>query len=232
MPFTCEESLRQSFLQHAAPTLWSRMRERTHERTILESTCSEGRADWVWAGVSCDWPSGVPMECSRLLQQPTCSRILATLKSGVVRTESILWERSGVAWESFRRWLCELRDVGLVCEPEDGRYVLGPSFSIPNIEICSFEFKLHNWKRAFYQAKRYRTFSHRVYVVMPPNVAKCVEASLEFFRTFNVGFITHDVDGRSERLLRSKKREPHSRPGFIRALGMLLGQEPLNPAMR
>ncbi len=43
-----KESLRQSFLQHAAPTLWSRMRERTHERTILESTCSEGRADWVW----------------------------------------------------------------------------------------------------------------------------------------------------------------------------------------
>lgn len=232
MPFPSEENLRQSFLQHAVPGLWSRIREGVRERTALESTCSEGRADWVWAGVSCDWPSGVPIECSRLLQQPTCSRILATLKSGAVRRESILQERSGVARESFRRWLGELRDVGLVREPEQGRYALGPRFSVPDIEICSFEFKLHNWKRAFYQAKRYRTFSHRVYVVMPPNAARRVEASLDFFRTFNVGFITHDVDGRSKRILRSKKREPNSRPGFIRALGMLLSQEPLNPAVR
>ena len=110
------------------------------------------------------------------------------------------------------------------------RYVLGPSYSEPEIEICSFEFKLYDWKRAFYQAKRYRTFSHRVYVVMPPEAARRVNGALGFFRTFNVGFITHGEDGRSEKLLPCKKREPNSRPGFIRALGMLLDQDAMSPA--
>jgi hypothetical protein len=120
--------------------------------------------------------------------------------------------------------------LGFLTEVSSRRYVLGPSYSEPEIEICSFEFKLHDWKRAFYPAKRYRTFSHRVYVVMPPAAAKRVNGSLAAFRTFNVGFITHGADGSSQKLLSCKKRRPNSRSGFIRALGMLLDHEPAIPA--
>jgi hypothetical protein len=230
MSFESEEKLRQSFLRHAVPSLWCRRPTSMHVRTAIESTCSEGRADWVWAGVACDWPNGIPDGSSRLLQQPTCSRILATVKPGAVRRESYLEARSGVASGTFRYWLGELLEWGFLSEVDSRRYVLGPRYSEPEIEICSFEFKLHDWKRAFYQAKRYRTFSHRVYVVMPPEAANRVNGSLALFRTFHVGFITHGDDGRSQKILSCKKRQPTSRPGFIRALGMLLDQAPASPA--
>lgn len=232
MSFPSEEDLRQSFLKHASPTLWSRPAPGWRVRTALESTCSEGRADWVWAGIACDWPDGVSPEAAVLLQQPTCSRILETLKPHAVRLESFLYARSGVAVATFRRWLAELIEKGLVRDLGDGRYVRGPQFVLPQIEICSFEFKLENWKRAFYQAKRYRTFSHRVFVVMPPRTTGRVNGALEHFRRFNIGLIAHDADGVSEQVLPSQKREPISRAGFIRALGMLLDQEEVSPAIR
>lgn len=225
MSFPSEEDLRQSFLEHASPTLWSRLASGWRVRTALESTCSEGRADWVWAGIACDWPDGVGAEAAELLQQPTCSRILEILKPQAVRRESFLRARSGVAAPTFRRWLFELVEAGLICDLGAGRYVLGPRFALPQIEICSFEFKLENWKRAFYQAKRYRTFSHRVFVVMPPRAAERVNGSRQHFRRFNIGLIAHDAKGLSKEVLPSRKREPISRAGFIRALGMLLDQD-------
>jgi hypothetical protein len=122
--------------------------------------------------------------------------------------------------------------MGLVHDQGDGRYVLGPQFSLPQIEICSFEFKLENWKRAFQQAKRYRTFSHRVFVVMPTRTVQRVNGALEHFRRFNVGLIAHDPGGSSKRILPSVKREPTSGTCFIRALGMLLAQDEAKPAKR
>jgi DNA-binding transcriptional ArsR family regulator len=232
MPFQSEEDLRQSFLRHAPRWLWSGSTPGVRVMTVLESNCSEGRADWVWARVACDWPNGVAPEVAALLQQPTCSRILETLKPQAARRECYLQARVGVARRTFRRWLAELLRAGLVSSPREDRYVLGPRFSLPEIEICSFEFKLENWKRAFYQAKRYRTFSHRVFVVMPPRAGARVNGSLEHFRTFNIGLITHDADGTSQRVLPSRRREPVSRAGLIRALGMLLDQGDVIPAIR
>jgi hypothetical protein len=221
MSFKSEEDLRQSFLRYASPSLWSRPISGRRVRTVMESSCSEGRADWVWAGISCDWPDGLESNTAYLLRQPTCSRILGFLKPEAVRSEPFLYARTGVSTPTFRRWMMELIECGLVKDLGKRRYVLGPKFAIPQIEICSFEFKLENWKRAFYQAKRYRTFSHRVYVVMPSRTISRVNGSLEHFRRFNIGLIAHDVDGDSKRLLQSFKREPFSRSRFIRALGML-----------
>jgi hypothetical protein len=231
MSFVSEEDLRQSFLRHASPTLWSRPDPGWRVKTALESTCSEGRADWVWAGIACDWAHALGSEVAELLRQPTCSRILETLKPQAVRRGSFLRARSGVAAPTFRRWLAALVATGLVSDLGGRRYVLGPRFTLPQIEICSFEFKLENWRRAFYQAKRYRTFSHRVFVVMPARTAGRVNGALEHFRRFNIGLIAHNADGMSEQLLGSRKREPVSRAAFIRALGMLLDQDDDSPAI-
>ena len=232
MSFPCEEDLRQSFLKHASPSLWSRSTPAVRVMTALESNCSEGRADWVWARIVCNWPSYTARRLANLLQQPTCSRILEILKPQAVRRESYLQAHVGVATRTFRGWLAELVEAGLVSSRGENRYVLGPRFNLPEIEICSFEFKLENWKRAFYQAKRYRTFSHRVFVVMPPRAGARVNGALGHFRTFNIGLITHDVNGNSQRLLPSRKRAPVSRAGLIRALGMLLDQAEAIPAIR
>jgi hypothetical protein len=230
--FPSEEELQRSFLRNAPPTLWSRPGPRWRTITAFESTCSEGRADWVWAGIACDWPAGIEPKTAELLQQHTCSRILEELRLRSVRREPLLRARSGVAAATFRHWLARLVKAGLVSDLGEGRFVLGPQFALPKVEICSFEFKLENWKRAFYQAKRYRTFSHRVFVVLPTRTSQRINGAKEYFRKFNVGLITHDPDGRSETILPSVKRDPISRTSFIRALGMLLDQAQASPAIR
>jgi hypothetical protein len=176
-------------------------------------------------------PLDIGADTAVLFQQPTCSRILASLKPESPRTEEFLLARSGVAMGTYRRWLGELLKTSLVSHVGDGRYVLGPAFRMPAIEICSFEFKLDNWKRAFYQARRYRSFSHRIYVVMPSNTAPRASAWFKFFEKFNIGFITHDPDGKSKRILASRKQQPTSRESVIRALGMLLDQRAGSPAL-
>lgn len=228
--FRWEEELRQSFLRRACPTIWSRSGYAVHQRTFIESTCSDGRADWVWAGIRCNWPEGISPNIGALLQQPTCSRILASLKPKSSRREEFLLRRSGVSRATFRRHLADLVKQDLVRWLDGSRYILGPAFAEPQIEICSFEFKLDNWRRAFYQAKRYRTFSHRVFVVMPSHVVGRIVNYANVFRRFNVGLISHNLDGSSKRIVGSCKREPISRNGFIQALGLLLTQEDAKPA--
>jgi hypothetical protein len=222
MSFRWEEDLRDSFESIASPSLWSTARRVGSVFTLRESTCSDGRADWVWAAVSCQWPSGLPSWVGALLQQPTCARILACLKSRCPRTEDYLIPRIGVSERTLRHSVRELLGAGLIEDQGYGRWVLGPNFAVPMIEICSFEFKLENWKRALYQATRYRTFSHRVYVVMPTAAVTRARDKISMFRSLNVGLIAHDPDGSSCRILPAPKRQPTSRHRFIGALGMLL----------
>lgn len=98
--------------------------------------------------------------------------------------------------------------------------MLDAKWRIPKVEIVAFEFKLYDWKRAFYQATRYRTFAHRVYVVMPSYVVGRAEQAHESFRTQNIGLISYDESG-ATRLLPSLKRNPKSPSSFLQAIGML-----------
>ncbi len=221
MIFRWEEDLRTSFEQRADPSLWAKA-QWDHSSTARESTCSEGRADLVWAGAAQGWPGGLPQSRATLLQQPTCSRILSMLKPHTPRREAFLLDRIGVSTRTLRHWIRELEEGCLISDLGGKRFVLGPAFSPPEIEICAFEFKLDNWRRALYQATRYRTFAHRVYVVMPTDSAARALAARELFRRLNVGLLSHDGDGRTRMIIPSSKRRPTSRYRFIMALGMFL----------
>jgi hypothetical protein len=224
--FPTEEHLRQSFIAEACPSLWTTWTD-SHVATVQESTCSNGRADWVWSAYRS--PHEPFAENANLLQQPTCSRILAMLKGDSPRRHDYLEVSSGVSSAVFRRSLLQLIAADLVLEAGNRRYVLGPSFRVPPIEICSFEFKLNDWRRALYQAKRYRSFSHRVYVVAPPSTVNRMTTSQDTFRRFGIGIIAHGLEGISKRVLACRKRAPISRHNFIQAVGMLIHQPAVQP---
>jgi hypothetical protein len=224
MGFRWEEDLRQSFISHATPELWCAARKVHYIFSMKESTCSDGRADWVWANVAMRSPGNDSFPNARVLEERACSRILAALRFQPAVKMDVLQLHSGVSQKSFRRHLDSLIDLDFVTRIEEQSFSLGRAFRIPKMEICSFEFKLKNWRRAFQQAKRYRSFSHRVYVVMPSDVAESAVDYFEEFSTFNIGLISHDEDGRSERLVMSRKSEPRSPCHFLRAVGSLLGQ--------
>jgi hypothetical protein len=220
--FRREEHLGHSFRSNAKPSLWCGIKEPQNVFTTMESTCSDGRADWVWATVRSGAEVSLPGTTAELLEQPTCSRILAALKVDSPLSHEVLRAKSGVARGTFIRHLDQLIDLDLVSNRGGNLFSIGPAFPTPRIQICSFEFKLENWRRAFQQARRYRSFSHRVYVVMPSSSASRALQEIESFRRFNIGLIGHTPDGASKRLILSRKRKPSCPSNLIQAIGLLL----------
>lgn len=232
MTFRWEEDLRQSFQLHADSALWCPSPKPGPVRSAIESTCSDGRADWVWATLQCSLSDDIDQLTYDLMQQPTCSRILAALRFKRRQPDAALYSAAGVSRRTYRRFLIDLLDSRLISTDNAGFVRLGPAFQMPDIEICSFEFKLQNWRRALQQARRYRSFSHRVYVVMPSTGVGRAVRQADSFRRFNIGLIRHDSDGTTTRLIASRKRQPSCPSHHIQAIGLLGSQGEAIPARR
>ncbi len=218
--FKCEEQLRSSFVEKAFTSCLIKEKnlERIHHQ---ESKCSEGRADLVFGKICRCWTSSIKPSQSILFKQPTCSKILNTLKPSSGRTESFLLPKIGVTSSTLRYWLNRLENENLISRIDENKYVLSSNFYLPKAEILSYEFKLNNWKRALFQATRYRTFSHQVFVVMPPESSHLISKNIDIFKRFNVGIMTHDINGRTKTIFSPRKQMPLSRVNFLMALGML-----------
>ena len=222
MAFEFEEDLRSSFRTHAGPRDWWPRTTRTWNVAMYESTCSDGRADLVWATFGKDSYDEFSPHMPDLLQKPVCSRILSLLKPQSERTFRYLCSKTGVTERTIRTALADLEDAGLVRERAVDRYVFGDRFVLPQAFICSFEFKLKDWRRAVFQATRYRTFSHRVFVVMPTESIRPALKNITTFQALNIGLIGHDAHGVSNIEVLPRQERPRSRHHYIRAIGMLL----------
>jgi DNA-binding transcriptional ArsR family regulator len=219
--YRSEQEFANSFIRNCPASVWTRVPAADkHVKFAVESTCSDGRADWVWASSDSCWEALPIRDASDLLQNPTCSRILSNLKRIEATCESVLLERIGISKATLRRFMNQLSDVGLVAIKNDRSYVLDTKWKLPKVEIVAFEFKLSDWKRAFYQATRYRTFAHRVYVVMPSYHVGRTTPLHDSFRTQNIGLISYD-ESEAIKILPSLKRNPKSASSFLQAIGML-----------
>ncbi len=218
--FRWERELSASFQESARPSLWSRRKGGTWI-LVRESACSEGRADLVWGRFEESRSLGELRRHAGLLQNLTSSRILAVLYREVGLPAEDLLRRIGVSRPVLRKWLRALVEAGLIEKDAGDFYSLIASRKIPKVEICSFELKLKNWQRALYQATRYRSFSQRVFVVMPPCPAELAYRHKHLFERANVGLVSHDTSGQSRILVRPKTRRPHATYRTIMAIGML-----------
>jgi DNA-binding transcriptional ArsR family regulator len=218
--FRWEHELSESFQESAQPSLWSRRRGGTWV-LVRESACSEGRADLVWGRFEESRSLRELRPHAGLLQNLTSSRILAVLSREVGLPAENLLKRIGVSRPVLRKWLRALAEAGLIEKDAEDFYSLIPPRKMPKVEICSFELKLKNWQRALYQATRYRSFSHRVFVVMPLCSAELAYKHKQLFERANVGLVSHDTSGQSRVLVRPKTRRPHATYRTIMAIGML-----------
>ena len=224
--FRWESELSKSFQKNISPSLWTRRDSGTWVRAH-ESNCSEGRADIVWARFE---RGELPIKLKRhanLLQNRTASRLLATLRQGSSQSEEALLPRIGVTSPILRKWLRALSEAGLITTTRNGNFRAMPRSTLPSFEICAFELKLTNWQRALYQATRYKSFSHRVFVVMPANNAHAAFKHKEQFRKANIGLVAHELSGQSHVLVRPLKRPPYSGYRTIMALGMFSAIAPV-----
>lgn len=218
--FQTEDQLMEIFDSAIANSeLWLGMPRR---RTFLmeEVNGIHGRVDRMMVSV----PSALRPSKSRseLLQQETCCRIIVALRAKQPKASDQLAVETGRSHVTVRYWLARMADEELVRALPENQYVLGPKSALPDCKIWCFEGKLKNWKRALYQASRYRAFAHRSFVVMPENNIQSAERQIEQFKLAHVGLLSLDCKGEFRMITKPAPQQPRSLVMYTMAKGHAL----------
>ncbi len=134
------------------------------------------------------------------------SKLLPYIKKNAPHNIEYLSKKTNIPSHIVNSVLTNLKEENIVQETEKLKYILSIDFDISDLEIWSFELKLKNWKRAVFQALRYKTFSDYVYIVMPVKMKEILIKNEEKFRDFNIGVIIYDEKlNEFNRIIRAKK---------------------------
>jgi len=192
---------------------------------MREVDCHRGRADIVCAVIRkniLDYSTLKHLGVS--LSQPAKAKILSWFDKRSPNSVEYISKVTGLVEKTVRRHLRDMLELGFVESNANGTWVLSKKFKLPDIEIWAFEVKLHNWKRAFYQALRYRGFSHHIIVVMPAEYSKIPVKNIELFREMNVGLMAIDQQGKLEFIEKPQREKPSSKRHHLYALGQIISE--------
>jgi len=156
----------------------------------------------------------------------SASLILSNIKRNAFRTEQYIISKTGLSRKTVRKTINHLLGKQILeCDLSGNRYRLNVLFSIPNIEITAFELKIHDWKRAAFQALRYRAFANYSIIVLPNDKRNLILANLEFLQSVNIGVFLIDYENEKiEVLFKPKKCMPTSKLYTLYMQGQLLGK--------
>ncbi len=87
--------------------------------------------------------------------------------------------------------------------------------------IIAIEAKLKNWKRALWQASRYKTFASESWVVLDRRHASSAIKNIDTFKRFNIGLATFSTDGFYDEHYSPKKDAHQSEIAFWKANAIL-----------
>ena len=164
-----------------------------------------------------------PETLAPLLKSPAKAKLLAALRHGSRRTKRYLARVSGYSDRWLNAHIRQLESAGLIEVHQGSSVSLSCSLPLNMVEITAYEGKLHNWRRAFYQALNYRTYCHSVWVVMPPAGARNAKKIAGAFRVNDIGLIAVNEDGCARiEIERGKRRWPASPWLYLMAVGVVL----------
>lgn len=160
---------------------------------------------------------------SELFRQPTSCRIMISLCAKQPKSVEQLARDTGRSVETIRFWLARMEREGLIRSLGRG-YIMGPKSRLPECEIWCFEGKLRDWRRALYQATRYRAFAHRSIVVMPEDCVRPAEVQVERFRLARIGLLALNAGGVIRTITMPRSKQPRSAIMHAMATGRVLAR--------
>ena len=95
------------------------------------------------------------------------------------------------------------------------QYIVTKEYEVITENIVAIEAKLKNWKRALFQAKRYKKFSDFAFVLLDESYANSAISNLEKFGADNIGLVTMNNTSFTIHHL-PNKQNPKKQPYFIR----------------
>ena len=202
MRFESEEELRKRLLGILAPRV-----DGGAKVCHIEFESPNGIADVVLATLVDGWEERLKLGQIK----PAWAYALLQLSNEGCSTDDFA-SFVGVTKATAKRILKSYVDAGFcVLDIESSRWVklIGPKALVT--EFCAIEMKLKNWRRALYQASRYRDFAHQAWVVMDDSdISPAIRNPNEFAR-LNVGLasltIAGDVKIHAKPILRCPRSE-------------------------
>lgn len=192
---------------------------------LKELDCWQGRADLVLASMkeSCN----ISFKQAEIISNLTNAKIISLLHYKAARTLHYIITKTYLSEKTILKSLKILIDAEIVTKKNDDKYVLNNNFIIPNVSFQAYELKLHNWKRALYQAIQYKGFSNQSSVVMPKKYINSAVKNLEIFKKNGIGLIEIDEDGFMYILLKPKKHQPRRKEFHLVGIGKMAIQKNL-----
>ncbi|MFS0728347.1 winged helix-turn-helix transcriptional regulator [Paenibacillus sp. 1P07SE] len=210
-----ESSLIESFEQYLVQTSTQK-----HTALIREMDCWQGRADVVAAYIN--KAGALPQGAERLISRLGPAQVLAVLYPKKKRALGEIISISGLSESTVKRHVKELVEAGLIQKHEADRYTLHPEGVIPQFTFHAYEGKLHNWRRALYQAINYLGFAQYSSVVMPKRYIKAALENIEYFKINGIGLIS--VTNQQYHIhLKPRKHRPRKKAFHLVGVGKALG---------
>jgi len=140
------------------------------------------------------------------------SKILSCLSYKRGYTVNYILRKTGFNESQLEKMLSQLVNKNILQKDDKNKYFIQKTIVIPQLSIVSFELKIDNWKRALFQAIRYKTFSDYSYIVMPIEKRNILEKNIEIFIANNVGIALYDEKLNIMRIMyRAKKNQRKSK---------------------
>lgn len=118
-----------------------------------------------------------------------------------------LLQGSRIASSKLKTVLRKLESLAYI-RNNKGTYILNAIYNEVVLDNIAIEAKLKNWKRALYQAFRYKWFSYQSYVVMDSSYVKPALSNLHEFKKLNIGLAEINLLGEVSTHYRPSKEQP------------------------
>lgn len=130
-------------------------------------------------------------------------------------------ELSGTSLNSSKKAVKEFIDAGF-CEKTDDNFYIKIKNPKPLCKsIIAIEAKLKDWKRALWQAGRYKIFSSQSWVVLDRHSANPAILNIQEFKKYNIGLATVTANGIYEEIYTPVPEEHKSELAFWKANSLL-----------
>lgn len=190
---------------------------------LEEVDCGQGRADIVQASFDNNLKKDENfLKFSYIQEDLTSLKIISLLHYNSYRKREFLYSSLGLQKNKIDLTLKKLIELKIVKETQLNCFILHSDFQIPETNIISYELKLHNWKRALYQAIQYKGFSNKSFVVMPNNFIHSAFNNIDYFKANNIGLISVDHDGSYKILLNVKKEKARVKYLKLKCIGQFI----------
>jgi len=158
-----------------------------------EVVCGQGRADFVAVAGDEQRPASWLGGCAPSLRlTESAAMLISLLKLRSPRTLDYLVRHSGLTCETATRTLRDLLSASVVRKATDSSYILGPTWKQPLGDLWAFELKLHDWRRALFQACQYQAFADSVCIVMPDKQSSYTHVRPDVLSAVGVGLVLFD----------------------------------------